>query len=127
MKKIILLFATFYGAFGVLFGALGAHALKKVLSPELLESFNTGVKYQIYHALLLLILGFYLSFESKFEQAIGLSFVIGTFLFSFSIYALSFSKVWSINMKFLGPVTPLGGLLLIAGWVILAVFVLKKF
>lgn len=127
MKKIVLLFATFYGAFGVLFGALGAHALKKVLSPELLSSFNTGVRYQIYHSIVMLIIGFYLSFETRFEEYIGLIFIVGTFLFSFSIYFLTMSNVWSVDLKYLGPLTPLGGMLLIIGWILLGVFIYKQF
>lgn len=125
MKQFVLIVATLYGALSVMLGALGAHALKKVLTPEVLESFNTGVKYQMYHAIVLLIAGLYFSFTSRIEILMGWSFILGVFFFSVSIYLLSMSTLWNVNLKPLGPVTPLGGFLMIAGWVLLLVHVVK--
>ncbi len=108
-----------YGALAVIFGAFGAHVLKKSFSQEQLNSFETGVKYQMYHALVLLILGFNLNFSSVLEQYMMYCFVFGTFLFSFSIYGLTLSASSGKKMRFLGPITPLGGIILVIAWVLL--------
>ena len=108
-----------FGLLAVIFGAFGAHALKKKLTPELLQSFETGVKYQMYHAIVLLVLGFNLSFDQPLDSWIVNCFIFGTLLFSFSIYALCLGAAKGNKPKFLGPVTPLGGLLLTAGWALL--------
>ena len=102
----------------VVFGAFGAHALKKILNTDQLKSFETGVKYQMYHALVLLFSGTYFSTPN---QLMGCSFIIGTILFSFSIYGLVLSDAKGKKMKFLGPITPLGGLLLVIGWIMLLI------
>lgn len=116
MKNIVLLFGALYGLTSVILGALGAHAFKKLISSEKLLSFETGVRYQMYHALALLILGFSLSFTTGLERWAGWGIIIGTFLFSVSIYFLSFSEYWNINLKILGPITPIGGVFMILGW-----------
>ena len=127
MKQIVLIVASVYGALSVILGALGAHALKKVLTEAQLQSFEVGVKYQMYHAIVLLVLGFYLSFDTRLQQYMGWSFILGTFLFSFSIYFLSLQSVMGANLKFLGPITPLGGLLMIVGWCLLLVEVVRHY
>lgn len=108
-----------YGALGVLFGAFGAHALKKRATAAQLASFETAVRYQFYHALILLILGFNFSFQVELESYIITAFLLGTFLFSFSIYGLVLSDIRGKKWKFLGPITPLGGFILIVGWSLL--------
>ncbi|MDF0714582.1 DUF423 domain-containing protein [Muricauda sp. 334s03] len=113
------LMGALYGLLAVIFGAFGAHALKKKLTPELLQSFETGVKYQMYHAIVLLVLGFNLSFDQPLDSWIVNCFIFGTLLFSFSIYALCLGAAKDSKPRFLGPVTPLGGLLLVAGWALL--------
>ena len=113
------LMGALYGLLAVVFGAFGAHALKKKLTPELLQSFETGVKYQMYHAIVLLILGFNLNFDQPLDSWIVNCFIFGTLLFSFSIYALCLGAAKGNKPRFLGPVTPLGGLLLVAGWALL--------
>lgn len=105
-----------YGLLAVIFGAFGAHALKKSFSEEQLKSFETGIKYQMYHALLLLILGFNLNLSTSLEKYMVYCFIVGTFLFSFSIYGLTLSASKGKKLKFLGPITPVGGLLLTVGW-----------
>ncbi|MBT4869255.1 MAG: DUF423 domain-containing protein, partial [Polaribacter sp.] len=94
----------------------GAHLLKKKLSIEQLKSFETGVKYQIYHAIVLLVLGFQLKEDTAINKYIFLAFIIGTVLFSFSIYGLVLSSARNKKMRFLGPITPFGGLFLVIGW-----------
>lgn len=101
MKNFTLIIGAVYGLLSVILGAFGAHALKKVLSVEKLQSFETGVKYQMYSALFLLIVGYILKFESPSEKWISILMIAGTFLFSMSIYFLSFSEVWNTNLKFL--------------------------
>ena len=113
------LMGALYGFLAVIFGAFGAHALKKKLTPELLQSFETGVKYQMYHAIVLLVLGFNLSFDTALDAAIVNCFIFGTLLFSFSIYALCLGAAKGQKPRFLGPVTPIGGLLLVVGWALL--------
>ncbi len=116
MKTFTLAFASVVGGLSVVAGAFGVHALKKILSPDKLVSFDTGVKYQIYHALALMIIGIYLDFEKKIDHTIVWLMMGGIVLFSGSIYFLSLSD----NFKFLGPVTPIGGTFLIISWFLLA-------
>lgn len=108
-----------FGLLAVIFGAFGAHALKKSFTEEQLKSFETGVKYQMYHAILLIVLSFNLNLETSLETYMIYCFIIGTFLFSFSIYGLCLSASRGKKWKFLGPITPLGGLLLVIGWALL--------
>ncbi len=121
MEKIVLITATLYGALGIIFGAFGAHALKKTFSEDLLKSFETGVKYQLYHAIVLLVIGFQLPFTETIEKSAAWCFIIGTLLFSFSIYGLCLSSAKGKKLRFLGPITPLGGLLLVIGWILLGI------
>ncbi|MGB1210316.1 MAG: DUF423 domain-containing protein [Lacinutrix venerupis] len=108
--------AALFGMLAVIFGAFGAHTLKKTLSKEQLQSFEVGVKYQMYHAIVLLVLGFD---QGPKSSAIYWCFVFGIILFSFSIYGLVLSDAKGKKLKFLGPITPLGGLLLVTGWFLL--------
>ncbi|MBT8180053.1 MAG: DUF423 domain-containing protein [Eudoraea sp.] len=118
METILLvqLLGALFGLLAVLFGAFGAHKLKKSLSEVQLKSFDTGVKYQMFHAILLLILGFNLGFTTALEKNMAYCFILGTILFSFSIYGLVIGASKGKSLKFLGPITPIGGLLLIIGW-----------
>ncbi|MDG1571283.1 DUF423 domain-containing protein [Robiginitalea sp. M366] len=118
METILLaqVFGALFGFTGVLLGAFGAHRLKGKLSEERLQSFETGVRYQLLHALLLLMLSFNLSFTAPVETWLVRLLVLGVLLFSGSIYGLVFSGHQGRKWKFLGPVTPVGGLLLLAAW-----------
>ena len=116
MKNFTLIIGGIYGLLSVILGAFGAHAFKKILSIERLESFETGVRYQIYAAFFLLIVGYILKFETSSEKWISILMIAGAFLFSVSIYFLSFQDYWGVNLKFLGPITPLGGLFMIISW-----------
>ena len=119
MQQYTLLFSSIFGGLAVIFGAFGAHALKKILNTEQLKSFETGVKYQMYHAIVLLIIGFNFNFNTAPEKYAIYCFILGVFLFSFSIYGLVISSAKNRKLRFLGPVTPIGGLLLVCGWVLL--------
>ena len=128
MNSTALIFGSIFGCTAIILGAFGAHLLKKKLTQEQLQSFETGVKYQMYHAIVLLILGFQLNPNVVFYNYIINVFIIGTFLFSFSIYGLVISSAKNKKLKFLGPITPLGGLLLVIGWSLLIyVFVFDSF
>ena len=112
-QQIVIVTAAIFGMLSVIFGAFGAHALKKILSKEQLHSFEVGVKYQMYHAIVLLILG---ANSESIAAYTYWCFTLGIILFSFSIYGLVLSDAKGKKLKFLGPITPLGGLLLIIGW-----------
>ena len=121
MNRNILLAGAVFMALGVLFGAFGAHALKKILSPDMLAVFNTGVEYQFYHALGLLLVGLIgFRIKSKWLNWSGILMIFGIIIFSGSLYALSISGI-----KILGAITPIGGLAFVAGWICLAIAVWK--
>ena len=126
MKTFTLVIGAVYGLFSVILGAFGAHALKKILSVEKLTSFETGVRYQMYSALFLLIVGYILKFDTPAQRWISILMIAGTFIFSFSIYLLAFNGVSGMNFKFLGPITPLGGLMMIISWAMLIFYFLKN-
>ncbi len=117
MKELVLIIGGIYGTLAVIFGAFGAHALKKRFSADQLKSFETAVTYQMYHAIMLIISGIVFPFIGTSQQLIAWFFIIGIFLFSFSIYGLTLSASAGKKIKILGPITPLGGLLLILGWI----------
>jgi uncharacterized membrane protein YgdD (TMEM256/DUF423 family) len=119
MNTIALISGAIFGLTAVIFGAFGAHLLKKKLTTEQLQSFETGVKYQMYHAIVLLLLGFQLNDKATINNYIIYAFITGTILFSFSIYGLVISSARNKKIKILGPITPLGGLFLIIGWALL--------
>ncbi len=118
---------SLYGLLAVFFGAFGAHALKKSLTEDQLKSFETGVRYQMYHAILLLVLSFNLNLDTSLEKYMVYCFILGVLLFSFSIYALVIGRSKGKNMKIIGPITPIGGLLLVFGWGLLLYSFLKDF
>lgn len=114
MIKPLLIVSALSGLITVAMGAFGAHGLKGKITPELLNAFQTGVQYQIYHTLaLMLVLLFSLHFpDSKELRWTCFAFILGMILFSGSLYALALG-----GPRWLGPVTPLGGVSLMAGWV----------
>ena len=116
MNEFAIISGGLFGFSAILLGAFGAHLLKKKLNTEQLQSFETGVKYQMYHAVVLLILGFQLNTKVSINNYIVYAFVIGIILFSFSIYGLVISSANNKKIKLLGPITPLGGLFLALGW-----------
>jgi uncharacterized membrane protein YgdD (TMEM256/DUF423 family) len=116
MNHTAIIFGAIFGFLAIFLGAFGAHLLQKKLTKEQLQSFETGVKYQMYHALVLLVLGFQLNTEISIDNYIVYSFIIGVLLFSFSIYGLVISSANNKKIKILGPITPLGGLFLAVGW-----------
>lgn len=126
MKTFTLIFGAVYGLISVILGAFGAHLFKKFLTVEKLQSFETGVRYQMYAAFFLLIIGFFLKFETGSEKWISIFMIAGTFLFSFSIYLLAFNETINLPSKIIGPITPLGGLFMIISWGMLIWFFVKN-
>ncbi len=127
-SKFLIVSGLIFACFAVLIGAFAAHGLKPLLSTKEINNFETGVKYQFYHSFALILAGF-LSFQipsqaSKFKWA-GFCFFMGIILFSGSLYLLSIQSIFNIIIPFLGPVTPIGGVLLIFGWFFSILGVLK--
>ena len=126
MDKRILLVAAFLGVTAIILGAFGAHALKKVLSVEQLATFEVGVRYQMYHALFLLFVGTFAFLGEKERSIIFYLTIVGVLFFSGSIYLLATNGITNLKTKFLGPITPIGGLLLISAWSYLFYSILSK-
>lgn len=126
MDKKIIVAALIIGIISIFLGAFGAHGLKAVLSTEQLLTFETGVKYQMYHALFLLFLGSTNLIPEKIKKTVFYLTITGIIFFSGSIYLLATNSITAIDFKFLGPITPLGGLLLISSWFILTISFLKR-
>ena len=109
----------------VILGAFGAHLLKDLLSADELSSFKTGVRYQMFHALGIIILSLNINkFTDKLNRVLQIM-SFGVILFSFSIYFLSLQNILNISLSFLGVITPIGGLFLISSWMLLF-FIVKK-
>ena len=127
MNRRIILTASFFGAVAVMFGAFGAHSLKNVLSPDQLAIWTKGIEYQFYHTFALLFLSTFARFRTKLVDISYFCFTIGIVLFSGSLYLLATREITHLGfVNIIGPVTPLGGLLLIAGWAMLFFAALKN-
>lgn len=126
MDKKIVLIAAIMGAVAIVLGAFGAHALKKVLNESQLNTFEVGVRYQMYHALFLLLVANINYIALKDKTIIMYLVIVGILLFSGSIYFLSTSVITKVKTSFLGPLTPIGGFFLIASWVYLFYISLVK-
>jgi uncharacterized membrane protein YgdD (TMEM256/DUF423 family) len=126
MDRKIVLLASFIGGLGVVLGAFAAHGLKPLLSVSALESFNTGIRYQMYHAFLLFFLATTTHITAKQKSILYTLILIGVLVFSGSIYVLATNDLTSFNFKVIGFITPIGGLFLIASWVLLFVYFFRK-
>lgn len=126
MERKITGVAALMGMTAIILGAFGAHALKKYLSVAELTTFETGVKYQLYHALFLLFLGLNTTLSEKVKKTIFQLVIFGVLFFSGSIYLLATKTITGLNFKPVGIVTPIGGALLIGAWALLFWNVLKK-
>jgi len=126
MDRKIITTAAFLGMTAIILGAFGAHALKKVLNLDQLNTFETGVKYQMYHALFLLFVGLSQSIAEKTKKIIFYFIVVGVLFFSGSIYLLATNNLTGFDFRKIGFITPIGGLLLIVGWIWLFIDFYKK-
>lgn len=127
MAKKIILLAVFFLTIAVILGAMGAHILKSQITADKLESFKTGVTYQFYHGLALILIAILMEvFKKPGLKIAALLFTVGILFFSGSIYILSTAEISGINPKPFGPITPLGGLFFIAGWITTFIVFIKK-
>lgn len=128
MHKFFLITGSLLGALSVALGAFGAHSLKKIVPPEAIATFETGVRYQFYHTFALLLIGvLYEKFSNKWLVWAGNSFLAGMFLFCGSLYLLTLlNSTNNVGVRKIGILTPFGGLFLIAGWLFLMWGVSRK-
>jgi uncharacterized membrane protein YgdD (TMEM256/DUF423 family) len=133
MKKRLLLFSGFSGAIAVLLGAMAAHLLKSQISTGLitelnLQTFETAARYQMYHSIALLAVALFAEkLDDRIIPKVGYCFMAGIVLFSGSLYLLSTANLIGLNnVRWLGPITPIGGLFFIVGWLLLAFAGKKK-
>lgn len=128
MHKVFLITATCLGALSVALGAFGAHALKELLTEQALHTFETAVRYQFYHVFALALTGIlYTTYPGRPLRIAGRLFIAGMILFSGSLYLLTALNACSIEgFKWLGAITPLGGVAFMAAWLSLAIGIGKK-
>jgi len=126
MDRKVLATAAVLGLTGIVLGAFGAHGLKKVVLPEMVTVFETGVRYQIFHALFLLFVGTTTYLTDKAKKSILWLTVGGVFLFSVSIYFLAINTLLPFDFAKFGWITPIGGLLLISAWAVLFLNIIKQ-
>ena len=119
MILLVQFISALLGFLAIAIGAFGAHRLRKQFDLQQQLQFDTGVKFQLFHAILLVVLGFNLGFNTPLETYMAYAFILGTVLFSFSIYGLTWSAAKGKKAKWLAPLTPIGGLLLLTGWALL--------
>lgn len=129
MQKMFLLLGTVLAGLAVALGAFGAHGLKKLVGPETVSSYQTGVQYQMYHAFALILVGILIErwMNSQLLHTAGWLFAGGILLFSGSLYFLASLKAMNkVGVSGIGLITPIGGLLFIAGWIFVLLAILKN-
>lgn len=128
MHKLFLSIGALLGGIAVALGAFGAHGLKKIVPAETVNTFQTGVQYQMYHALALIATAIVFErFPNKLMSWAGVSFCIGILLFSGSLYLLTFLKATNkVGLEGVGIITPFGGLFFIIGWLLFFAGVMRK-
>ncbi|AVR45228.1 DUF423 domain-containing protein [Christiangramia fulva] len=125
MERKFFITGAILGLLAVILGAFGAHGLKQIVPAEAVTSFETGVRYQMYHAFLLLIIGSLSRLNLKYLKTIFLLILIGVIFFSGSIYLLSINSLTNFDFRVIALLTPLGGSLLITAWILLLVSFVK--
>lgn len=126
MKRTLLLTGSILGLTAVILGAFGAHGLKESLTPEAINSFETGVRYQMYHAFLLLLIGAALPLTLKAQKSAFYLILSGVLLFSGSIYLLTTKPITGIDISTIAWITPIGGALLISAWILITYNFIKS-
>jgi uncharacterized membrane protein YgdD (TMEM256/DUF423 family) len=126
MNKTIFVMACVLGLLAVVLGAFGAHGLQRLVEAKSVTSFETGVRYQMYHAFLLFVLGLLPGVFERIKRIVFYLVIVGVTLFSFSIYLLAINSLFDFDFKVIAFITPIGGALLIAAWVILGVGIYKS-
>ncbi len=125
MNKKLLVTGSILGILGIILGAFAAHGLKKLVDANAIKSFETGVRYQMYHAFLLLVLGSSTFVNSKIKSYVLYLIIIGLIFFSGSIYGFATNDLTTFNFKHIAFITPIGGLLLIGAWIAMFIGILK--
>jgi uncharacterized membrane protein YgdD (TMEM256/DUF423 family) len=127
MHKTFVTAGAVFGGLAVALGAFGAHGMKKLTSdPEILHGYETAAQYQMYHALALLVIAALMPyFPGKWIKRAGYAFIIGIILFSGSLYLLTFLRIQGSTFRLAGPITPIGGVFFIAGWLFILIAVLR--
>ncbi len=127
MQKPALIFGIIFAALSVIVGAFAAHALKPMMEPSQQNTFEIGVRYQVYHSFALIALGLLsMHYTSAYFNYATWFFVLGIFCFSGSLYAISLMQMNGIvGLKGIGIITPIGGLLFIIGWLLMLIGVIK--
>lgn len=115
--------ASVLGLLGIILGAFGAHALKNKLSIDAFDSFQTAIRYQMYHVVVLLVVNLFNGFSDKQKRVLSTLFLLGIVLFSGSIYAI---YLLGVSAKSIWFVTPLGGLFFVVGWILMTLYFTKK-
>jgi uncharacterized membrane protein YgdD (TMEM256/DUF423 family) len=126
MEKLFVIIGSILFCFAIILGAFGAHGLKEIISEQKLNSFEVGLRYQMFQSLAIIVLALNSKLFSFRLTNILWIMTAGVLLFSGSIYCLSLSELSGISFKFLGPVTPLGGTLLVSGWCIFIFKLIKS-
>ena len=126
MNKRILVAGTILGILGIVLGAFGAHGLEKLVDADAVNTFETGVRYQIYHAFFLLILGGTNFVNLKTKKVVFYLVIVGILFFSGSIYGLATNELSSFDFKTIAMITPIGGLLLILSWVMVLIGIMRN-
>jgi uncharacterized membrane protein YgdD (TMEM256/DUF423 family) len=127
MNRKIVIIASIFGLLAVIIGAFGAHALKKIVTLEMLSVWQTGVQYQFYHTFALLFLSSLSGIKPKLIKLSYQFFVSGIILFSGSLYLLALKDYLELPwINYLGPITPIGGLFFILGWATLLIGAIKS-
>ncbi len=127
MNKTIFCTGVFFGLLAVVIGAFGAHGLGSLVSVGEVDTFKTGVTYQMYHALFLLILASVRSISEENKKLVYYFIISGIVLFSFSIYLLATNSLTGFDFRAIGFITPIGGVLLILGWLLLGYRAYREF
>ena len=125
MNRKVLILGAILGMISIVLGAFAAHGLETLVDKDAVDTFQIGVRYQMYHALLLLAIGNLGNVTEKTKNALFYLVLIGVLMFSGSIYGLSTNSLTSFDFKVIGFITPIGGLLLILAWFLLLINFLK--
>lgn len=126
MNEKLLIAGAVLGILGIILGAFAAHGLEKLVDADAVKTFETGVRYQMYHAFLLLILGISSFVSLKSKKAIFYLVLIGLIFFSGSIYGLAIKSLLSFDFKIIAMITPIGGLLLIVAWIVMLIGIIRS-
>ena len=127
MNRTIFGTGILFGALAILLGAFAAHGLQSLVDDSAIQTFQTGVTYQMYHALFLLILGSIKQIPLKKKKLVFYLITIGVVMFSFSIYFLATNTLTSFDFKIIGFLTPIGGIFMVLGWILSGYTIFKQF